>query len=137
MAYIPLVNGGSQPVFSIDTLNGPLAQSTTYPAGVPTMLQGPKLDFFGMDLGANPIGEAGVNRAIQAVLQAIQVKAIVAFYQVENSAAANNFSVAVYPTAAWTAADLQTAIQALGATVGVTPFDLSGATVTNVGFKLA
>lgn len=136
MAYIPLVNGGSQPVFSIDTLNGPLAQTGTYLAGVPAMLQGPKLDFFGIDLGADPSAEAGVNGAIQHVLQAIQVKATVAFYQVAATANPTNFSVAVYPTAAWDAAALQTAIQALGS-VGPTPFNLAGATVTNVGFRLA
>jgi hypothetical protein len=43
-------------------------------------------------------------------------------------------SIAVYPTAAWTAADLQTAIRAIGTVDG---YDLSGANVTNTGFKLA
>jgi hypothetical protein len=43
-------------------------------------------------------------------------------------------SIAVYPVAAWTAADLQAAIRALGTVNG---YDLSGAAVTNNGFKLA
>ena len=50
---------------------------------------------------------------------------------------ATNLSLAVYPTGAYTAATLQTAIQALGANVGGTGYDASGATVTNVGFRLA
>jgi hypothetical protein len=37
----------------------------------------------------------------------------------------------------WTAATLQTAIRALGATVGANTVDVTGTTVTNVGFKLA
>jgi hypothetical protein len=55
-------------------------------------------------------------------------------YQIEASASANNMSIAIYPTAAWTAAAMQTAIRALGT---VDSYDLSGAVVTNVGFKLA
>ena len=34
----------------------------------------------------------------------------------------------------WTASDLQTAIQALGATVGTNSYDASGATVTDFTF---
>jgi len=139
MASIPLVSGGSQPVFATDVLNGPqLAANTTYaPAGTPTNFMGPKLDFFGVDLGADPSGQAGVNGAIQYILQAIQQTATVAIYQVAATGNATNLSLAVYPTAAYTAATLQTAIQALGANVGGTGYDASGATVTNVGFRLA
>jgi hypothetical protein len=43
-------------------------------------------------------------------------------------------SVAVYPVGAYTAATLQTQIRALGTVNG---YDLSGAVVTNVGFRLA
>ena len=37
----------------------------------------------------------------------------------------------------WTYTSLQTAIRALGATVGPTPVDVRGTVVTDVGFKLA
>lgn len=139
MASIPLVSGGSQPVFATDVLNGPqLAANTTYaPAGTPTNFMGPKLDFFGIDLGADPSAQAGVNGAIQYILQAIQQTATVGIYQVAATGNATNMSVALYPTAAYTAATLQTAIRALGANVGGTGYDASGATVTDVGFRLA
>jgi phage terminase large subunit-like protein len=139
MPSIPIVSGGSQPVFATDTLNGPqLAANTTYaPAGTPTNFMGPKLDFFGVDLGADPSAQAGVNGAIQTILQTIQQTATIAIYQVAATGNATNLSLAVYPTAAYTAATLQAAIQALGANVAGTGYDASGATVTNVGFRLA
>ena len=136
MASIPLVSGGSQPVFAIDTLNGPqLAATTTYtPAGTPTNFAGPALDFFGCDLGADPSTEAQVNGMLQTLLQSIQQTATVAMYQVAATSNVTNFSVAVFPVAAYTATTLQAQIRALGTVDG---YDLSGATVTNVGFRLA
>ena len=139
MASIPLVSGGSQPVFAIDTLNGPqLAANATYsPAGVPTNFAGPAYDFFGVDLGADPSNQAGVNGAIQTILQTIQQTSTIAMYQVAATGNATNLSLAVYPVAAYTAATLQASIRALGANVGGTGYDVTGATVTNVGFRLA
>jgi hypothetical protein len=134
MASIPLVSGGSQPVFATDTLAGTQSTSTYAPAGTPTNFAGPAYDFFGVDLGADPSGQAGVNGAIQAVLQNIQQVSTVAMYQVAATANATNLSLAVYPLSAWTAATLQASIRALGTVNG---FDCTGATVTNVGFRLA
>jgi hypothetical protein len=145
MASIPITSGGSQPVFATDTLNGPqLAAPTTYtPAGTPTNFMGPKLDFFGCDLGADPSTEAEVNGMLQTLLQTIQQTATVAIYQVAATANVTNFSVATYPTGAFntatdgsnnSAATLQAIIQGLGTVAG---YNLSGATVTNVGFRLA
>jgi hypothetical protein len=145
MASIPITSGGSQPVFATDTLNGPqLAATTTYtPAGTPTNFMGPKLDFFGCDLGADPSTEAEVNGMLQTLLQTIQQTATVAIYQVAATANVTNFSVATYPTGAFntatdgsnnSAATLQAIIQGLGTVAG---YNLSGATVTNVGFRLA
>jgi len=139
MASIPLVSGGSQPVFAIDTLNGPqLAANTTYaPAGTPTNFMGPALDFFGIDLGADPSAQAGVNGAIQTILQTIQQTSTVAIYQVAATNNVTNMSIALYPLGAYTAATLQASIRALGSNVAGTGYDASGATVTNVGFRLA
>ena len=145
MAALTITSGGSQPVFATDTLNGPqLASTTTYtPAGTPTNFMGPKLDFFGCDLGADPSGEADVNGMLQTLLQTIQQTATVAIYQVAATGNATNFSVATYPTGAFntatdgtnnSAATLQAIIQALGTVSG---YNLGGATVTNVGFRLA
>jgi hypothetical protein len=55
-------------------------------------------------------------------------------YSVAATANVTNMSVASYPLDGWAAADLQAAIRALGTVNG---YDLSGATVTNVGFRLA
>ena len=145
MASLTITSGGSQPVFATDTLNGPqLAATAAYtPAGTPTNFMGPKLDFFGMDLGADPSTEAEVNGMLQTLLQTIQQTATVAIYQVAATNNVTNFSVATYPTGAFnTATDgtnnsattLQGIIQALGTVAG---YNLGSATVTNVGFRLA
>jgi len=136
MAYITLVNGGSQPVFATDTLNGPqLSANTAYaPAGTPVNFAGPKLDFFGIGLGNSAFNQAGVNGALQTILQTIQQTATVAMYQVDNTNNTVDFSIAIYPTAAYTAATLQAAIQGLG---NVNGCNVAAATVTNVGFRLA
>ena len=142
MAQIPLVNGGSQPVFAIDTLNGPqLSANTAYaPAGTPTQPQGPKLDFFGIGLGNSAFNQAGVNGAVQQILQAIQQTATVAIYQVDNTNNTVDMSVAIYPTGAYTASTLQATIKGLGniqnSTAG-TYCNVAAASVTNVGFRLA
>jgi len=142
MAYITLVNGGSQPVFATDTLNGSqLSANTAYaPAGTPTNFMGPKLDFFGVGLGNSAFNQAGVNGAVQLILQTIQQTATVAMYQVDNTNNTVDFSVAVYPTGAYTAATLQAAIQGLGNiqnTTAGTFCNVAAASVTNVGFRLA
>ena len=145
MPALTITSGGSQPVFATDTLNGPqLAATTTYtPAGTPTNFMGPKLDFFGCDLGADPSTEAEVNGMLQTLLQTIQQTATVAIYQVAATSNVTNFSVATYPTGAFntatdgsnnSAATLQGIIQGLGTVAG---YNLAGATVTNVGFRLA
>ena len=145
MPALTITSGGSQPVFATDTLNGPqLAATTTYtPAGTPTNFMGPKLDFFGCDLGADPSTEAEVNGMLQSLLQSIQQTATVAIYQVAATTDVTNFSVATFPTGAFntatdgsdnSAATLQAQIRALGTVAG---YNLAGATVTNVGFRLA
>ena len=128
MAYFDRTHGDSKPVFESDTLD----QTAT--TGVPVNVAGPHLDFFGIDLGGDPSSQMGTGGAIEGVIKAIQQKATVYMYQVEASGTANNMSIGVYPVGAWTAGDLETAIQGLGTVNG---YNLSGAAVTNVGFKLA
>ena len=139
MASIPLVSGGSQPVFAIDTLNGPqLAANVTYaPAGTPTNFAGPAYDFFGVDLGADPSAQAGVNGALQTILQTIQQTATIAIYQVAATGNATNLSLAIYPVGAYTDVTLQAAIRSLGSNVAGTGYSVAAANVTNVGFRLA
>ena len=139
MASIPLVSGGSQPVFAIDTLNGPqLAANVTYtPAGTPTNFAGPAYDFFGVDLGADPSTQAGVNGALQTILQTIQQTCTVAIYQVAATGNATNLSLAIYPVGAYTDVTLQAAIRSLGSNVAGTGYSVAAANVTNFGFRLA
>ena len=145
MASIPLVSGGSQPVFAIDTLNGPqLAANVTYtPAGTPTNFAGPALDFFGVGFAADPSDQAGVNGALQTILQTIQQTCTVAFYQVDATTDAVNMSVATYPVGAFggnatvSAATFEAVIVSCGSNVAGTGFDATTASVTDVGFRLA
>lgn len=136
MAFITRAHGDAKPVFATDIGNGSGSATT----GVTVMLSGPKLDFFGFDLGGDPAAQMDPKEAIEAVLQVVTSVATIHFYQVEASASPTNMSVAVYQSSSCTASSLQTAIRALG-TVGAQGtdpgYDLSGATVTNVGFKLA
>ena len=126
MAYYAPVNGDSQPVFALDTRNGPVAPSTSL-AGQPVQPAGPKLDFFRAVANVSINGEGGVREYVANVIQGIQQTATVAMYQVDGTA----LSVAVYPTGAFaTAGDFLAA-----ANVTYTGFQLDSA--TNNGFKLS
>lgn len=150
MAQIPVVSGGSQPVFAVDQLQGAqLSANVTYaPAGVPVNFQGPKLEFFGIDFPSNPFDEAGVGGAIQLALQTLQQVSTVAMYQASNTGAAVNFSVATFPVGAFNTAldgtnnsttNLAALLSGLGnaALPNGSYYDFTGTTVTNVGFRLA
>jgi hypothetical protein len=126
MAYINPVNGDSQPVFALDTRNGPVAPSTSL-AGQPVQPQGPKLDFFRAVANTSINGEGGVREYVANVIQAIQQTSVVAMYQVDGVA----LSVAVFPTGAFaSAADFLSA-----ANITYTGFQLDSATAN--GFKLS
>jgi hypothetical protein len=133
MAGFTRTHGDAQPVFAIDVQNGPVAPSTAAD-GTTTNFIGPAMDFFGFDLGAAPTTQLGVDEMVAQVLVSIEQLATVMIYSVSATANVTNMSVAVYPVGAYSAADLQTQIRALGTVNG---YDLSGATVTNVGFRLA
>ena len=60
MAQFTRVNGDAQPVFALDTANGPIAPSTAT-AGSPVQPQGPKLDFFQVTANTSVAGEQGVS----------------------------------------------------------------------------
>ena len=81
--------------------------------------------------------EGDVTEAWESIVQAIEEKATLVIWQYEDDTT-GAASIALEQTgAAWTAAALQTAIRALGTTVGANSVDVSGTTVTDVGFKLA
>ena len=126
MAYFNPVNGDSQPVFALDTRNGPVSPSTSL-AGAPVQPQGPKLDFFRAVANTSINGEGGVREYVANVIQAIQQTATVAMYQVDSTA----LSVAVYPTGAFANA----AVFLAAANITYTGFQLDSA--TDNGFKLS
>ena len=126
MAYFTPVNGDSQPVFALDTRNGPVAPSTSL-AAAPVQPQGPKLDFFRAVANTSINGEGGVREYVANVIQAIQQTATVAMYQVDGVA----LSVAVYPTGAFANAT----VFLNAANITYTGFQLDSA--TNNGFKLS
>ena len=133
MAGFTRTHGDAQPVFAMDVQNGPVAPSTAAD-GTTTNFIGPAMDFFGFDLGAAPTTQLGVDEMVAQVMVSIEQLSTVMMYSVQATANTTNMSVAVYPVGAYTAAALQTQIRALGTVNG---YDLSGATVTNVGFRLA
>ena len=55
-------------------------------------------------------------------------------YQVEGDTT-GQISVAVYPKGAWTTSSLQSAIRALGTTVGGNNVDVSGSTISSSGLE--
>ena len=67
-------------------------------------------------------------------MQTIETKGNVEMYQVEGDTT-GQISVAVYPAGAWTFGTLQTAIRALGGSVGANTVDVSGTTVTTSGLE--
>lgn len=125
MAYFNSVNGDSQPVFALDTRNGPVAPATSL-AGQPVQPQGPKLEFFRAVANVSMDNEGGVREYVANVIQAIQQVSTVAMYQVDGVA----LSVAVYPVGAFA----NTTVFLNTANVAYTGFQLDS--VTNVGFKL-
>ena len=129
MAYYAPVNGDSQPVFALDTQNGPVAPSTSL-AGAPVQPQGPKLDFFRLVANTSVNGEGGVQEYVANVIQAIQQTTTVAMYQVDGVA----ISVATYPTGAFGNASTQAAGCLSAANITYTGFQLDSC--TSVGFKL-
>ena len=133
MAGFTRTNGDAQPVFAMDVQNGPVPSSTAA-NGTTTNFIGPAFDFFGFDLGAAPTDQLGVNEMVAQVMTSIEQLSTVMMYSVAATSNVTNMSVAVYPVGAYTAATLQAQVRALGTVNG---YDLSGATVTNVGFRLA
>lgn len=112
-------------------------------AGDAQFFGGSKIAFFGMVVKngstevVNMSTEGGVNEGWEAIYKAISLKATPVLFQYESGATGVASWGIEQNGAGWTASDLQTAIRALGTAVGANNVDVSGTTVTNVGFKLA
>jgi len=128
MAFFARANGDAQPVFALDTQNGPIAP-TTQTAGTPVQPQGPKLEFFRFVAANTMASQQGVNGFVANALQAIQQTTTVAMYQVD----ATQLSVAVYPVGAFANTTVALAAANVAGVAGTNQFS----SCTNVGFKLA
>jgi hypothetical protein len=127
MASFTRTNGDASGVAVYDVgtyVNG----ATSGSAGIPIQPQGPKLDFYTGDLGADGVsGQFGTGGAVEAVLRVMAQMSTIHMYQFNNNGV---FRVAMYPTGGDAAASLQSAIQALGTVNG---YNLAGAVVTAGG----
>ena len=132
MASITRVNGGVHKQGS--------AQAGAISADELVIQTGTELDFFKIIVtnGSSEIidirAELEVGESIEAMFQVIQTKANIEMYQVEGDTT-GQVSVAVYPKDAWTASTLQTAVRALGASVGANTVDVSLTAVTSSGLE--
>lgn len=110
-------------------------------AGDAQFFGGSKIKFFGMiakngsGQAVDMSGEGGVGGAWEFVYKAISLQATPVLFQYEDGASGVASWGVEQNGAGLTAAALQTAIRALG--TNVSGVDLSGTTVTDVGFKLA
>ena len=132
MASITRVNGGVHKQGS--------AQAGAISADELVIQTGTELDFFKIIVtnGSSEIidirAELEVGESIEAMFQVIQTKANIEMYQVEGDTT-GQVSVAVYPKDAWTASTLQTAVRALGASVGANTVDVSLTAITSSGLE--
>ena len=86
------------------------------------------IEMFTIDGGATLANETNPGEAMEAIMETVGTKTTVLAVGAEDGAGA--FRVMCHGSA-WTASDLQTALQALGATVGTNNYDASGATAAD------
>lgn len=89
------------------------------------------ITIFTIDGGATLANETNPGEAMEAIMELIHEKCTVLAVGAEDGA--GGFRV-MLQNSGWSASALQTAIQALGATVGTNNYDASGATVTDFTF---
>ena len=113
MAQFTKVNGDFLPVINFDAPSYTNSGANAVSSGATVQPQGPKLDYFTVTAsGSSALTGTQVSLAIQATQQL----ATVYIYEF-TTAGPDTLAMAVYPTAAWTTATLQTAIRA-GLTAG-------------------
>lgn len=121
MAIVTRVNGDAKGVVNVDfdsmVATGLTKRPTAYKITAPSMA-----------------AESGVGGAVEAIIRVLTQRATIVMYQVDTT----TLSVLVEATGWTNDAELEDAIQAMGATVGTGPIDLTSATVdSSAGFKLA
>jgi hypothetical protein len=114
MAQFTRVNGDFQQVMNYDAPAYTNEGSTSaVDSAVTVQPQGPKLEFFTITGNGSQVADN-----INAVFQTVQQLATVYIYEYTN-ATDDTLAVAVYPVQAWTAATLETALDAAWASANV------------------
>ena len=122
MAQFTRTHGDYQPVMNFDAPDYTVGAVNASTINATVQPQGPKLDFFTItkDTGAF----TGAN--IATIVQTLQQLATIYIYEYTD-ASDDTFAVAMYPTGAWTATTIDTAVTAAGVAVTVA----ASATFTN------
>lgn len=121
MAQFTKVNGDYQPVVVMDSGVVASAPGAGWNSGLNAVVsgavvqpQGPKLDFFTLTKDTGAFTGANIN----TIVQTIQQLATVYIYEYTDDSN-DTLAVALYPTGAWTAATIDTAVTAAGVAVTV------------------
>jgi len=129
MAQFTKTNGDFLPVINFDSPSYTNSGANAVSSGATVQPQGPKLDYFTVTAsGSSALTGTQVSLAIQATQQL----ATVYIYEF-TTAGPDTLAMAVYPTAAWTTATLQTAIRAGLTAGGVANSVVVSATATFTG----
>ena len=123
MAQFTRANGDFYPVLRLDATGYSNPGVNAVSSGATVQPQGPKLDFFDIELA-----DIAENTTLANIsMLTIQQKAIVYIYEFTNDAT-DNLAIAVYPTGAW---DTTTLASAIDAATGGTSTVTASATFTN------
>jgi hypothetical protein len=95
-----------------------------------TQEYGAPVSYFTIDTGASLATETNPGEAVEAIVELIARRGTILAMGTESSGA---FRVAIENNT-WTAADLESELQGLGATVGTNNYDASGTTVADFTF---
>jgi len=107
MAQFTRVNGDLKPVFHLDQPDYTNTGVNAVSSALTVQPQGPKLDFFTITAAAALTGTE-----VNTIMQTVQQLATVMIYEYTD-AAADTIALALYPTGAYTAATLKTAVDAV------------------------
>lgn len=107
MAQFTRANGDFLPVFHLDASSYTNAGVNAVASAATVQPQGPKLEFFTIELA----GVAANTTLANITMLTVQQNAIVYIYEFTDTGT-DTLAVAVYPTGAWTAATLEAAVDA-------------------------
>jgi hypothetical protein len=127
MAQFTKVNGDLLPVLRLDAAQYENSGANAVSDGSTVQPQGPKLDFFTITATGALTGTQ-----VNLIIQATQQLATVYIYEYTNDTN-DSVAMAVYPTAAWTTATLDTAVEAALTAGGVGNTVTTTATATFTG----